>query len=100
MYLAVNALDKCAQGRLDLIYLISTSLTFSRNIKWLVSSRPEVDLLTMLKNQGTNSIDTINSLIELDTQYLAIPINIYIDYKLIILKGRKGYNDNVLAEVL
>ena len=30
VYLAVDALDECAQGRSDLIYLISTSLTLSR----------------------------------------------------------------------
>ncbi|KAK3896915.1 hypothetical protein C8A05DRAFT_20218, partial [Staphylotrichum tortipilum] len=99
VYLAVDALDECAQGRSDLIHLISTSLALSQNVKWLLSSRPEVDLPAALKDRGTNSVDTTNSLVELDTQRLAAPVNAYIDHKLTILKGRKGYNDGVLAEV-
>ena len=99
IYLAVDALDECVQGRSDLIHLISTSLTISRNVKWLISSRPEVDLLATLKDWGTNSLDATNSLVELDTQRLAAPVNAYIDHKLAMLKGRKGYNDSVLAEV-
>lgn len=99
VYLAVDALDECAQARSDLIHLISTSLTLSQNVKWLISSRPEVDLLATLKDRGTNSLDATNSLVELDTQCLAAPVNAYIDHKLTILKGRKGYNDSVLAEV-
>ena len=67
VYLAVDALDECAQGRSDLIHLISTSLTLSQNVKWLISSRPEVSLLATLKDRGTNSLDATNSLIELDT---------------------------------
>ncbi|KAK4123006.1 WD40 repeat-like protein [Parathielavia appendiculata] len=45
------------------------------------------------------SVDATDSLAELDTQHLAAPVNAYIDHKLTILKGRKGYNDSVLAEV-
>ncbi|RYP60388.1 hypothetical protein DL771_010531 [Monosporascus sp. 5C6A] len=99
VYLAVDALDECTQGRLDLIHLISTSLTLSQKVKWLLSSRPEVDLLTGLKDPGTNSLDASKSLVELDTQRLADPVNAYIDHKLIALRCRKGYNDSVLAEV-
>jgi hypothetical protein len=99
VYLAVDALDECAQGQSDLIHLISTSLTLSQNVKWLISSRPEVDLLAALKDQGTNSLDASNSLVELDTQRLAGPVNVYIDHKLTILKRRPGYSDSVLVEV-
>ena len=67
VYLAVDVLDECVQGRSDLIYLISTSLILSQNVKWLISSRPEVDLLAALKDRGTNSLDASNSLVELDT---------------------------------
>ena len=99
VYLAVDALDECVQGRSDLIDLISTSLILSQNVKWLISSRLEVDLLAALKDQGTNSLDASKSLVELDTQRLAAPVNAYIDHKLTILKRRKGYSDSVLAEV-
>ncbi|KAK4095976.1 hypothetical protein N658DRAFT_66266, partial [Parathielavia hyrcaniae] len=99
VYLAVDALDECAQGRSELVRLISTSLTLSQKVKWLLSSRPEVDLLAELKYPGTNFTDASNSLVELDTQRLAEPVNAYIDHKLIALRCRKGYNDSVLAEV-
>ncbi|KAJ4305977.1 hypothetical protein N0V88_000767 [Collariella sp. IMI 366227] len=99
VYLAVDALDECVQGRSDLINLISTSLTLSQNVKWLISSRPEVDVLADLKDLGTDSSDTSETFVELDTQRLAAPVNAYINHKLTILKRRKGYNDNVLAKV-
>ena len=60
VYLAIDALDECTQGRSDLIHLISTSLILSQKVKWLLSSRPEVDLLAVLK-------DPSNSLVELDS---------------------------------
>jgi len=41
----------------DLIELISDSLTLSNKVKWLVSSRPSVELITP---------DTVGSLVELD----------------------------------
>ncbi|KAL2131012.1 hypothetical protein VTI74DRAFT_5671 [Chaetomium olivicolor] len=99
VYLAVDALDECTQGRSELIHLISTSLILSKKVKWLLSSRPEVDLLAELKDPGTNFTDASNSLVELDTQRLAEPVNAYIDHKLIALRCRKGYNESVLAEV-
>jgi hypothetical protein len=99
VYLAVDALDECAQGRLDLIRLISASLNLSQKVRWLLSSRPEVDLLSELKDPGTNSPDASKSLVELDTQRLKEPVNAFIDHKLITLRDRKGYNDSVLAEV-
>ncbi|RYP44524.1 hypothetical protein DL768_009019 [Monosporascus sp. mg162] len=99
VYLAVDALDECAHGRSDLIHLISTSLTLSQKVKWLLSGRPEVDVLTELKDPGTDSSDASETFVELDTQRLAAPVNAYIDHKLTILKRRKGYNDSVLAEV-
>ncbi|KAK4105101.1 hypothetical protein N658DRAFT_564774 [Parathielavia hyrcaniae] len=83
VYLAVDALDECAQGRSELVHLISTSLTLSQK----------------LKDPGTNFTDASNSPVELDTQRLAEPVNAYIDHKLIALRCRKGYNDSFLAEV-
>ncbi|RYP17409.1 hypothetical protein DL765_004539 [Monosporascus sp. GIB2] len=99
VYLAVDALDECAHGRSDLIHLISTSLTLSQKVKWLLSGRPEVDVLAELKDPATDSSDASETFVELDTQRLAAPVNAYIDHKLTILKRRKGYDDSVLAEV-
>ncbi|EAQ91141.1 hypothetical protein CHGG_03076 [Chaetomium globosum CBS 148.51] len=83
VYLAVDALDECAQGRSDLFSLISTSLNLSQK----------------LKDPGTNSPDASKSLVELDTQRLEDPVNAFIHYKLKTLKHRQGYNERVLAEV-
>lgn len=90
MYFIVDALDECDQGLADLVQLISTSLTLSGKVKWLVSSRPEVEL----KNP-----DTTGALVELDAQSLERPVNAYINHKLSTLKSKKGYTDSVLAEV-
>ncbi|EAQ91099.1 hypothetical protein CHGG_03034 [Chaetomium globosum CBS 148.51] len=99
VYLAVDALDECVQGRSDVIHLISTSLSVSQKVRWLLSSRPEVDLLAGLKEQSVNSFNPSNSLVELDTQRLEEPVNAYINHKLMELKYREGYDDRILAEV-
>jgi hypothetical protein len=44
VYLAVNALNKYKDKQLKLIELISTSLTLTNRVKWLVSSRPDIKL--------------------------------------------------------
>jgi hypothetical protein len=99
VYLAIDALDECGEGRQDLIHLISTCLTLSHKVKWLLSSRPEVDVLAELKNQGADLPDASGTPIELDTQCLTEPVNAYIVHKLTTLKRQKGYNDSVLAEI-
>jgi NACHT domain len=90
VYFIVDALDECEQGLPDLIQLISTSLAITDKVKWLVSSRPTVEL----KNP-----DTAGSLLELDAQRLKNPVNTYIEYKLSTLKTKIGYDDSVLADV-
>ena len=90
VYLIIDALDECDQtkpGLNELIELISTSLTLSSKVKWLVSSRPEVDIGAKLKNPGTSRI------VELDAQNMEAPVNAYIDYKLSTLKTKPGYDD-------
>ena len=86
VYFIVDAFDECDQGLADLIQLISESLTLSDKVKWLVSSRPGVEL----KSPTT---------VELDAQSLERPVNAYIDHKLSNLIGRKGYTDIVLAKI-
>ncbi|KAH6622752.1 hypothetical protein F5144DRAFT_517211, partial [Chaetomium tenue] len=99
VYLAVDALDECVQGRSDVIDLILTSLNLSQKVRWLLSSRPEVDLLAGLKEQSVDSFNSSSSLVELDTQRLEEPVNAYINHKLMELKYREGYDDRILAEV-
>ncbi|KAI3334678.1 WD40-repeat-containing domain protein [Ustulina deusta] len=91
VYFAVDALDECSEGRVDLVKLISTTLALSKKVKWLLSSRPEVDVLTELKTSET--------LVELDTQHLEVPVRVYIQHKLKILEGKKGYSNKILTDV-
>ncbi|KAJ2997492.1 hypothetical protein NUW58_g638 [Xylaria curta] len=91
VYFAVDALDECSEGRADLIALISATLTLSKNVRWLISSRPEVDVLAELK--------TSEALAELNTQRLEDPVKAYIEHKLSILKGKNGYSDKILNEI-
>jgi hypothetical protein len=86
VYFIVDALDECDQGLEDLVQLISTSFTLSNKVKWLVFSRPAVEL----KSPAT---------VELDAQSLERPVNVYINHKLANLKGRDSYNANTLAAV-
>jgi len=90
IYFVIDALDECEQGLVDLIKLIKSSLALSDKVKWLVSSRPTVELKTPY---------TADALLELDTQKLKGPVNAYINHKLSILKTREGYDDSVLASV-
>jgi len=90
VYFIVDALDECEQGLADLVRLISTSLTDSDKVKWLVSSRPVVEL---------RNSDTTGTLVELDAQKLKDPVNAYIKHKLLALREREGYDEDILAEV-
>ena len=97
VYFIVDALDECDQaepGLERLVNLISMSLTFSDKVKWLVSSRPEVDLKPKLKNS-----DALGDLLELDAQKLEAPVKAYISHKLTTLRAKDGYDEGVLAEV-
>lgn len=101
VYLVIDALDECAQenpGLEELVQLISTSLTISKKVKWIVSIRPEAEL----KNVAEALVelkDAAGCLVELDTQRLKDPVNAYINHKLSLLKGKPGYSDSVLNEL-
>ncbi len=90
-YLVVDALDECEQGRTDLVRLISSSLALSNKVKWLISSRPSIELKTP---SGTERI-----LIELDAQKLKAPVDAFIKDKLSILAHREGYTRCILNEM-
>ncbi len=87
---AIDALDECEEGATSLINLVSTSLALSNKVKWLVSSRPAVEM---------NVSDMAGVVIELDSQRLEGPVSAYISNKLSTLKGRKGYTDSVMADI-
>ncbi|KAI1758442.1 WD40-repeat-containing domain protein [Xylaria castorea] len=101
VYFIIDALDECDKGLALLLRLISKSFTLSDRVKWLVSSRPEV----LTQQDIQQEIHQLESprvsrfLVELDRERLKGPVNVYIDYKLSALKGLRGYNDEVLANI-
>jgi hypothetical protein len=91
VHFIVDALDECEQSLESLIKLISTSLSLSDKVRWLVSSRPEVDVLSELKSPD------ISRIVDLDAQGLDGPVDTYIRHKLSTLTSRKGYTEINLA---
>ncbi|KAG8416814.1 hypothetical protein J3459_013602 [Metarhizium acridum] len=83
-YFVVDGLDECDGTKEDLIQLIYRSLSISHKVRWLISSRPELDLT----NPGLDE-----ALVELDAQRLEGPVHAYITYKLSGLKENPGYDD-------
>ncbi|KAF5125980.1 Vegetative incompatibility protein HET-E-1 [Metarhizium anisopliae] len=83
-YFVVDGLDECDGTKEDLIQLIYKSLSISHKVKWLISSRPELDLMKP---------DVDEALVELDAQRLEGPVHAYITYKLSGLKENSGYDD-------
>lgn len=98
-YFIIDALDECEQGLDSLIKLIADSLAASDRVRWLVSSRPEVDVLAKLKHLDIHNLHASESLVELDTQSLQQPVDVYIDHKLSILGRHDGYDDDIIADI-
>ena len=98
VYFVVDALDECDEAlRERLLKLILDSLGRSEKVRWLVASRPDVDIQAA---PGTlKKLQISRSVVELDSQRLDDPVNVYIDHKLKILKDKRGYNDAIVAQV-
>ncbi|CAG8363197.1 unnamed protein product [Penicillium salamii] len=90
VYFVLDALDECEQGLDQMVQLISESLALTNKVKWLVSSRPTIQLKTP---------ELAGSLIELDPQRLQDPVNEYIGHRMSTLTDREGYDDLILAEI-
>ena len=97
MYFVVDALDECDEGdeKAKVLSLISDSLKFSDKVRWLVSSRPELDVLALLEKRNTKSRHFAGALLELNDQSQEGPVGAYIKYKLETLEGRDGYSADI-----
>ncbi|KND93793.1 Vegetative incompatibility protein HET-E-1 [Tolypocladium ophioglossoides CBS 100239] len=91
--------DPTKPGREEFIQLMAISLTLTDKVKWLVSSRREVDVLAKLQVLDTDSLHISQNLVDLDTQIQAEHVDAYIDHKLTVLTGKRGYDKSVMAEV-
>jgi hypothetical protein len=99
VYFIVDALDECDETLDDFIKLISISLRCSKNVKWILSSRPNTDVHARLRELGHHNLEAAATVLDLNTQKLEGPVNLYIEHKLSSLKGRPGYNDEVLSTI-
>ena len=99
VYFVVDALDECDEGdeKAKLLSLISDSLKLSDKVRWLVSSRPELDVLVLLQKRNTNSRHVAGLPLELNDQSQEGPVGAYIKYKLETLEGREGYSADILT---
>lgn len=101
-YLLVDALDECQDERPgvhELLNLISESIEITNKnttakIKWILSSRPEVDVYDKLKSRHAPG-----TVIELDVQASEEPVNAYVRHKLAKLSRDFGYSQDVLDEM-
>jgi hypothetical protein len=83
VYFLIDALDECDDTQ-DIIALISTSLTLSNKVRWLVSGRPD-DVLTKIRVNP----DFAETLDELDILSQKDRVEKYIEHRLSDLKDPK-----------
>ncbi|KAM3517087.1 hypothetical protein NHJ13051_009306 [Beauveria bassiana] len=78
--IALDALDECKQPqRKELVELIKDTLSLTPRVVWLLSSRPQHDLLP----------PTGSRVIELDSDRIASAVDFYIDYSINSLRQLK-----------
>ncbi|PMD15918.1 hypothetical protein NA56DRAFT_323603 [Hyaloscypha hepaticicola] len=102
VYFVIDALDECSEGLLDLFGLIQNSLDRPEKIRWLLSNRPNINVLARLEERGTQTLAKEMSMLDLQTCDLARPRGIYIDYNLSILRkehGPPGYSEAILKNI-
>ncbi|PIG80477.1 hypothetical protein AARAC_001624 [Aspergillus arachidicola] len=97
VYLGLDALDECDEGGPGvgtIQELIAKTLKQSKKVKWILSSRPEVNMLKRLKNDLPPS-----SIADMAIQSRPDAIKVYIKYKLSQLETRLDYGQTKLNEV-
>ncbi|KAK3947045.1 NACHT domain-containing protein [Pseudoneurospora amorphoporcata] len=94
-YLVIDALDECVTNQPQLLELIVQISSISARIKWLVSSRNEVQIeeqLAIVAQQSRLSL-------ELNAESVTTAVNAYIRNKVFYLSQRKQYDSKMLTEV-
>ncbi|KAH8807357.1 WD40-repeat-containing domain protein [Xylogone sp. PMI_703] len=99
-YVIVDALDECRReepGLLQLLELISDISTNNDNVKWLLTSRNEIDIERSLKEDEVRKRLSL----ELNAASVASAVKVYIDYKMSELAEtyREIYINNKKPEV-
>ncbi|KAM0664061.1 hypothetical protein ACQRIU_007062 [Beauveria bassiana] len=98
VYFFVDALDECDEGQKEIIELIAASLKVSNNVRWLITSRTEVELV------GKVTLATMNASVVLDEIDVLAQTGrdeMYIQHRLSALKEQPGLEyDRVDCEKL
>lgn len=81
VYFVVDALDECDHDFDRILDLITTSLSISTKIRWLISSRPEVNLLTRLDDLQKDKLKITDLSLQLDMASRKDRVERYIQYK-------------------
>ncbi|KAM3551904.1 hypothetical protein ARSEF4850_007650 [Beauveria asiatica] len=98
VYFFVDALDECDEGQKEIIRLIAASLRVSKNVRWLITSRAEVELLDKVTSATTNASVVLD---EIDVLAQTGRDEMYIQHKLSALKEQPGLEyDKVDCEQL
>lgn len=97
VYLALDALDECDDGGpgiRDIQKVIQDALKNTKKARWILSSRPEVDMFRKLKIHVNPAL-----IIGLDVQSRPEPVNAYIEFKLCQLKDEFDYDKAALQQM-
>lgn len=92
VYLAFDALDECADGThgvYDLISLVGDTLDGgpAGKIKWVLSSRPELEVYQILNNRKPGAVSALN------LENCEEPLNAFIEYKISDVQQKLNYRD-------
>ncbi|KAA8629413.1 hypothetical protein SMACR_08962 [Sordaria macrospora] len=94
-YLVIDALDECVTDQAQLLQLIVQISSVSARVKWLVSSRNEVQIeeqLAMVAQQSRLSL-------ELNAESVTTAVNAYIQHKVDHLSRQKKYDSKLKTDV-
>jgi hypothetical protein len=96
----VDALDECDEGQANFIDLISASLSISEKVRWLISSRRELDLLDNLKRLNRKNPAISEDFMELDIQDQKARVGKYVQQKLVDLELDSDFADTYEPSIL
>lgn len=95
VYLVIDALDECLEGREEMIDLIIEKSSTHRKVRWIISSRNELDIVERL--DPTACVASIS--LELNETHVSEAVNIFIRYKVGLLRTKKNYTPETSDEV-
>ena len=92
-YILVDGLDECSVDRLMLLQFIAKQASAFPGVKWIVSSRPLLDIEQQLEQAGRNLS------LELNAESVATAVEIYTKQRVDQLAQEKGYSEELRSDV-